>query len=59
MIAARPVPAVPAGAPMYRSGQCCRVCGGTHFHIGRVTAECAHCSSVAMLGRPQVPQVLS
>jgi hypothetical protein len=33
----------------YVSGQACVNCGRGHFHVGRVSAECAHCGDVVSI----------
>ena len=42
--------------PLYYAGESnhCPGCGGMHWHIGRVSAECARCETalpIAMAGR--------
>ncbi len=51
MIAPRTHAARPIEAGAYRPGQDnrCASCGGTHWHVGRITAECAACGEVMML----------
>lgn len=31
--------------PTYRAGACCPACGGSQWHVGRTTAECAICAT--------------
>ena len=33
----------------YHEGNSCPGCGRTHWHIGRVTAECAFCGTTLLL----------
>lgn len=54
---ARPV------VPLYHAAtvNTCPDCGGGHWHIGRVTAECAHCSAALPLAllapQPSGPRI--
>ena len=43
-LALSPPSPIASGMLWYR-GVRCPGCFGTHFHIGRVTAECAHCGA--------------
>jgi len=40
---------------MYRAGgdNSCPGCGGSHWHVGRVTAECAHCLTALPIQQQQ------
>lgn len=54
MIAAPPAPMRRAARPLtaalvYRSGDRCPACWGTHWLIGRTTAECAGCGMALAL----------
>lgn len=37
--------------PSYRPGTDCPVCDGCHWHVGRLTAECARCATALPLAR--------
>lgn len=41
--------AVHTAALIYRSGEKCPGCWGTHFYLGRTTAECANCGMALAL----------
>jgi ribosomal protein S27E len=41
----RPVPSPVAAGLLWYRGVRCPGCFGTHFHVGRVTAECAGCGA--------------
>lgn len=49
VFAARPNPR--GFMPLYRAGTVnhCPGCGGTHWHIGRMSAECAQCETAIPL----------
>ncbi|WP_156442240.1 MULTISPECIES: hypothetical protein [unclassified Sphingomonas] len=51
MIAAhRPAaPATRGYAPLYHGAAPCPACGGTHWHVGRHSAECARCGTALPL----------
>lgn len=40
---------------MFRNGaqNVCPGCGGSHWHVGRVTAECAHCLTALPIQQQQ------
>lgn len=47
-----PVRPVPMGL-LYYPGVRCPSCGGRHFAVGRVTAECAGCDAALILTNPK------
>ena len=42
------------GVPAYRSGDRCGFCGGSGWHVGRITAECSNprCGNAVMRDHP-------
>lgn len=46
-----PLTPVPLGL-LYYPGVRCPACGGRHFAVGRVTAECATCEAALILSNP-------
>lgn len=52
----RPAPRVPI--TLFYSGEPnhCPCCGGSHWHVGRVSAECVRCGMALVLHTPQQPE---
>lgn len=48
----RPLQPLPTGL-LYYPGVRCPACGGRHFAIGRITAECAACEAALILSNPK------
>lgn len=47
-------PAARGFLPIYRTGDRCPGCGGAHWTIGRLLAECARCDTALPLAAPMV-----
>ena len=45
-------PASRGYAVLYRAPQVCPGCGRGHWHVGRVSAECANCGTALALAPP-------
>lgn len=48
-------PATRGYVVLYRAPQLCPGCGGSHWHVGRISAECARCH-VALPLAPAAPE---